>query len=41
MIEDFPPTHRMVRAIFAIVVTIAIALAAYYLIGYVAGRTPR
>jgi len=39
MIEDFPPTQKFLRAIFSIVITAAVVVATYFLIGHFFGMT--
>jgi hypothetical protein len=39
MRDDFPPTQKFVRAIFSIVVTTAVVVATYLLIGHFFGMT--
>jgi preprotein translocase subunit SecE len=41
VIEDATPAQKIVRAFIAVVVTVAVAVAAYYAIGYLAGRAHR
>jgi hypothetical protein len=39
MIEDVPPTQKFVRVIFSIVITAAVVVATYLLIGHFFGMT--
>jgi hypothetical protein len=40
MTEDATPAEKWVRAVFSIVVTVAVAIVAYYVLSYLIGGTP-